>query len=139
MSVSKTDPGVAFGPKQLAELWNARCGPMHSKVRIKAGDTRWRQALVRIADEPDPAYWEEVVRRYVAWPHGRGETPGKNGAPPWVATFKFLLKPDTHTRAMEGEFERRTSGMPPGHRNLAPPKHTVNRVESIEELEKLVR
>jgi hypothetical protein len=85
---------------------------MHAQVdlkRFKSGSPRWRSAVARLADEPDASYWEEVVKRFAAWPHGRGETPGKGGGPPWVATFDFLLKPDTHVRAMEGQFERRGS------------------------------
>lgn len=116
----ESDQSPTFGVRELAALWNAKAGPMHPAVRIaslRPDLPRWRAALARLKEEPDPAYWEEVVTRFVAWPHGRGMTPPKNpGESPWVATFDFLVKPSTHVRAMEGEFTPRKGGAPPGSR-----------------------
>jgi hypothetical protein len=106
-SPSESCPTAAVGPRELAQVWNELKAPCHPEVRLsslKASSPRWRHAAARLKEQPDLDYWREVIRRLAGWPWGRGEN--DRG---WVAGFDYLVKPDTHVRAMEGAFADRSA------------------------------
>jgi len=91
-------------PKLLAELWNQLRSPNQPAVKIssiKSGSSRYRHALARIAEEPDPTYWETVVKKISASPFCNGSNERD-----WKANFDFLVKPDKHHKVCEGTYDQ---------------------------------
>jgi hypothetical protein len=86
-----------FTAQDLADIWNARCGsfPKVSAMNKK----RTAIAKQRIAENADRTYWENVVDRVVSWEWARTNDRG------WKPNFDFLVRPNTHLRATEGEFD----------------------------------
>lgn len=94
-------PCTSQKPKmhRLALIWNLyrgsdlpevkKCGP----ERMRNGDRLWKE-------EPSEQYWIEVVKRVSVSPLATGK--GTSG---WVMDFDFFLKPETHTRILEGKYE----------------------------------
>lgn len=83
-------------PEVFVSLWNNYCGDL-PKVRDL---TPKRKAAIkaRLREKPDPAYWQEVISRIA-------KSDFCNGAKGWKAGFDFLLRPDTHVKAMEGVYD----------------------------------
>lgn len=91
-------------PRLLAELWNSRKAAVQPKVdlaKFKSGSPRWRKAQTRLA-EHDIDYWQAIIDRIAASPFCRGENDRH-----WIATFDFLLRPETHVKADEGQYDDR--------------------------------
>lgn len=81
--------------KRLAEIWNANCAPL--RPISKLNDQRRAHAKVRLADQPDLAYWEAIVVRMAKSTFCRK---GK-----W-ATFDWLIKNDSnHIKVAEGNYD----------------------------------
>jgi len=100
-----------LSPRILAELWNLHKGEKQSKVfptTFRFGTPRWKSAKARLAEMPDPSYWEHVIKRIGASDlcNGKVKTPGKypDG---WIAKFDFILRVETHVKAMEGAYDNR--------------------------------
>jgi hypothetical protein len=85
----------------LAEIWNAHrgklpeCKSTESSTRRKACETRWRS-------NPDPKFWEQVVKRIAA-----SNFCGGSSNTSWIATFDWLIRPDTATKVLEGKYDNR--------------------------------
>lgn len=89
-------------PRELAECWNVHKSANMPAVDLKAfasGSKRWNTCRSRLAEKPDLGYWVAVVKRIAASPFCRGD----NGRS-WRANFDFLIRPDTHIKAMEGSY-----------------------------------
>lgn len=99
-----------FGPRELAEIWNARMGRMKSMAgkqmplvdltRLKTTQSRWKSAAARICEERNPEVWADAIDRMARSEFCRGK--GARGD--WVANFDFLVRPDVLTKILEGEY-----------------------------------
>ncbi|RYZ81210.1 MAG: hypothetical protein EOP06_23925, partial [Proteobacteria bacterium] len=97
-----------FNPLELATLWNKRMAgvkshegsamPLVGLSRFKPGSDRWNLAAERIANDPDPKVWIDVIDRIARSQFCRGYK-SKNG---WIASFDFLIKPKTIGAVLEG-------------------------------------
>ncbi len=84
----------------LAALWNENCGGLPKCIKT-SGDRR-RKAEARWK-EHSPEEWVEIVKRIATSKFCTGHTSGSN----WVATFDWILKPDTATKVLEGKYDNR--------------------------------
>lgn len=96
------------GSHILSYLWNKHRRNL-SKVRtplrparFKTCRARWKEAEQRGVD-PE-SYWVEVIQKLAASDFCNGKNDNS-----WVATFDFLLKPETQDKALEGKYDNRTS------------------------------
>lgn len=108
---SNSEP-VAFGPVDLAVLWNTRIGQVRSLdgssrpmptvalEHFTPDDERYQAAQALLAKHPSREYWADVIDRVArsAFCRGRGSKSG------WLANFEFLVKTKTHVGVMEGEY-----------------------------------
>lgn len=91
----------------LATIWNANCGNLPS-VRGIAG-TRKQMADARWAEVPDESYWKSIVERIAAshFCQGKKNDPDSRHST-WRANFQFFVRPDTHHKVMEGQYDNKT-------------------------------
>lgn len=102
---STTEPASPL--PALATIWNQNCGDRLAKVR-KTNSGRTKLAN-RILGENSPEEWGAIVSRIAASDFCCGLS--DRG---WRATFAWLLKPSTHLKVSEGEFDnRKTQGLKP--------------------------
>lgn len=81
----------------LKALWNANCGSLPRCQAMSASRSRlWK---LRYLEKPELSYWEGIVHRLANSEFCSGQN--DRG---WKASIDFLLKPDTHIRAMEGKY-----------------------------------
>lgn len=102
---------AAFGPLELAQLWNARMGrvktvqgkpmPLVDLARLAPSEERWATCLSRIKTEPNPEVWRDVIDRMARSEFCRGRSAKR---PDWAANFDFLLKTKTLVKVLEGEY-----------------------------------
>lgn len=85
----------------LFSIWNQWCDELPKAKGMNS--ERKNKSKIRWNENPDPKYWEEVVCKISKSSFCRGKT-GKG----WVATFDWLLKPDTHLRVIEGKYDDRS-------------------------------
>lgn len=86
----------------LVKLW-ADLAPGQPQVKVLT-TSRKKHAQARLREHPDLDYWREVIRRLIASPFCRGAN--DRG---WRADFDFLIKPDTHAKALEGKYDEATA------------------------------
>lgn len=85
-------------PSLLVDVWNENRGPLPAVEKLTKG--RAAKIKSRLKEEPDPAYWESVVRRAAETPFLRGEN--DRG---WKANFDWLVRNDeNHAKVMEGGY-----------------------------------
>ncbi len=82
----------------VCEIWNLNCSPLPTAretglARLRHWRNRWRE-------KPDAEYWASVVKRLAASPFCQG----KNDSG-WRANIDFFLRPQTHVKAMEGQYD----------------------------------
>ncbi len=94
----KKNTSTSADTPPLLEIWNASRGRLPGARGC--GRSRARQAAARWKEIPDSEYWHQVVRRMAASDFCNG-----GGSTEWVATFDFLLKPDTHHAVLEGKYD----------------------------------
>lgn len=83
-------------PSALFNLWNENRGTLPEARELT--DKRRTHAIARLEKNPDLSYWKEVITKMAASAFCKG----KSG---WKANFDFLLKPDSHVKAMEGQYD----------------------------------
>lgn len=88
--------GTALPPIDI--LWNSNSGTL-PKVR-ECTNQRKRSWAARFREKPEAAYWAEVFCRIAASPFCNGAN--DRG---WRAGIDFALKPGTHVKAMEGQYD----------------------------------
>lgn len=104
-------PEEPNGPPQLISLWNDSIPSNLPKVNLKTfkpGSKRWKAAKSRLAEEPELAYWQKVIDRIASSAFCTG---GNDRG--WVATIDFLLRPETHVKAVEGQYDNRKPASAP--------------------------
>lgn len=92
---------IAVTPDGLADAWNRIIKPPIAHCR-DITHSRRTHARARIAERPLLADWVEVIERIQASPFCNGRN--DRG---WVATFDWLLKPETAVRVLEGKYDDR--------------------------------
>ena len=85
------------GECELLKIWNSNRGGLPEAKTLSP--KRQKSATLRWKENPDPAYWAGVVKRLAASDFCNG-----GGSRGWIATFDYLLQPDTHIRVAEGAF-----------------------------------
>lgn len=113
---SRAEPAVPAVPEEEAgafqDLWNQDAHPALPRWNeMSAG--REKKAKARLKEKP-LAVWAEVIARINASAFLRGET--ERG---WKAGPDWLLKPDTATKVLEGQYD--------DHRGPAPPRDARRR------------
>lgn len=97
-------PDANEAPKVLAvelqRVWNEHRGAMPPCKQMSYLRETTAADLLSVNFEKDSAYWTEVVQRMAKSPFLTGDNPRR-----WRASFEFLLKPDTHIRVMEGQYD----------------------------------
>lgn len=94
----------AFGPKDLMDLWNQLSSPL---PQVKAvTDGRSRTIKARLQDFPDQDYWRQVITKIKASDFCLGKAKGSTG---WKASFDWMIRPDTHIKIMEGQYDNHDS------------------------------
>jgi len=100
---SKPDPNRCT-VDDLVEGWNALSDYTHNrlpKVRTPISADRRRKAAARVRDHPDRQFWTDVL-------HGIADSVflcGENSTG-WKANFDWLLRPDSATKVIEGNYRR---------------------------------
>lgn len=98
----------------LRGAWNELKAPgQPTWLPTKSRGHRYAAALARLKERPLEE-WKIIIRRIAASSFCRGANERK-----WVATPDFLLRPDTATKALEGQYDDRAEnptcpGKPPG-------------------------
>lgn len=93
-------------PADLAKIWNEeRQGAMAAVREARPGTRRERMAKARLRELPDLDAWRDLIRRVGKSPLCRGEVPYRDGGSPWVATFDWLVRPDTRDKIAEGNYD----------------------------------
>ena len=99
---TRTPDSETQGDEVLA-AWNALGSPF-VRGRPAAMTPKRRTALrARLADPAWRAQWRDALERVRGRPWCRGETERSE----WVATLDWCLRPDTVTKALEGQFDGR--------------------------------
>lgn len=112
LSSMSTEKPVDDRVEIIADGWNALPKPFK---KIKRLSPKRRIALkARLAGEPDVSTWLKVIAAMPSVPFLRGEGPRR-----WVATFDWLLKPDSLTKLEEGLYA--DSGAPAPRPKSLPP------------------
>ena len=96
--------GTEIAPEALAEAWNTYCGELPKCIEL--GGTRRRHAHQRLNDRP-LEQWVEVIDRMAGSSFCNGEN--DRG---WVATFDWLIRPDTAAKVLEGKYDNRGKKRP---------------------------
>lgn len=124
-STSATEPAdpTAFTPDQLLALWNDYAILAHLPSCRKLTGSRRRAAKTRLTENPDPAYWADVVKRISRSSFCRGLIPGRG----WRATFNWLIQPDTGTKVLEGTYDDQTRTQPPASKTAG----NIERAKSV--------
>ncbi len=82
----------------LVELWQKHSGTLEKVTSVSP--TRATQIRERLEENPDPAYWEGLIKKMAASPFFNGQN--KFG---WAATFGWLIKPGKHEDVAEGTYD----------------------------------
>lgn len=91
--------------QSLVNLWNENSGTL---PKVKDLTQKRRVAIrERLRAEPNLNVWLEGIKKIAAsdWCNARAE---KNKS--WEASFDFLLKPDSLTKVLEGQYDNRGAG-----------------------------
>lgn len=89
---------------KLAEIWNSYADPTFARVlSVSTASNRYRQAKARWEEKPDEDYWKTVVMRMNQSKFLRGEV--KTNRNPWMADFEFFVRPDSHSKVLEGKYD----------------------------------
>lgn len=91
--------------RSLAKLWNQHRHPGMPEVdpsKLSSASPRYRFARQRLVEQPDLAYWRQVIERIAASSFCRGEN--NRG---WRADFAFLVRAETHVKVLEGKYDDR--------------------------------
>lgn len=92
------------GPEDLRMLWNdGTTSPIPQCQKLS--ETRTRQATARLKDRPF-VEWRNVISKIDSSDFLRGTN--DRG---WVATFDWMLQPDSAARVLEGKYDNRASNI----------------------------
>ncbi|MES2355590.1 MAG: hypothetical protein V4568_14570 [Pseudomonadota bacterium] len=120
--INQTNENAGAPPiDSFVEIWNDNCGTL-PKI-TKATDKRAKAIKARLSETPSLDYWRDIVVRIAASKFCQGEN--DRG---WKATFDFLVKPDTHIKTLEGQYDERKPFAPKTNATVpSRPEHVVFR------------
>lgn len=95
-------------PIELLKLWNQVADPALPRAQDLT-DTRHKHATARLRERPALDQWRGIVERINTSDFCRGQN--DRG---WVASFDWMLKPDTPVKVLEGKYDNRAGTGPPG-------------------------
>lgn len=98
----ETEISAVALPK-LAVIWNLHRGTL-AEVRGCSG-TRRGKVEARWKETPDESYWVKIVQRIAKSPFCTGDN--DRG---WLASFDFLIQPETRHKVDEGKYDPRSHG-----------------------------
>jgi hypothetical protein len=87
-----------FDVPPLFKIWNESCGSLPKVLRLTK--KRESQIKARMREEPNLVVWQKAIASLATSRFASGEN--KNG---WRANFDFLLKPDSLTKILEGNYD----------------------------------
>lgn len=92
--------------KQIVELYHRIC---KSLPRVKVlNETRKRLIRARWKEYPDLSFWEEFFRRVENSDFLTARVPpGKDGRPPFLADFEWIIRPNNFAKILEGRYDNR--------------------------------
>lgn len=99
-SVEKNPAGKNELPK-LAKLWNELAHESLARVR-HCSPARKNTASKRWKENPSEEFWRDVIFKINQSDFCLGKTAGG-----WVANFDFLIKPNSASKALEGNYDNR--------------------------------
>jgi hypothetical protein len=82
------------------DAWNGYCGTLPKAQKLS--EKRKRQIRSLLKENEDLTYWETVIKRLAS----SDFCTGKNDRG-WTANIDFLLRPDTHLKIMEGQYDNK--------------------------------
>jgi hypothetical protein len=88
-------------PQAFADAWNEDTTPPIARCR-ELTDKRRKQAVARLRERPIDE-WRHIFQRINASDFCRGQN--DRG---WIATFDWVLQPDTAAKVLEGKYDNRT-------------------------------
>lgn len=99
-----SDAIPATSPKDaVVEAWNSLGKPFPKVLHLSPDRTK--ELLARLKDK----WWVENYREALDFiktsKFCRGETPPREGKPPWVADFDFFIRPGSVAKALEGKYK----------------------------------
>ena len=77
--------------------------PEVDATKLSSASPRYRFARQRLVEQPDLDYWRTVIERIARSSFCRGEN--QRG---WRADFAFLVRAETHVKALEGKYDDAT-------------------------------
>jgi hypothetical protein len=87
--------------EKIAELWNAKSGRL-PKIRVPVSNARRNKILSRLKEFPAIEDWETAIAKMAASDFCNGLNNQS-----WVATFDFLLRPESIEKVLEGKYDNR--------------------------------
>lgn len=109
-------------PIDLLKLWNRVAAPELPRAQ-EVTEAREKHAAARIKERPSLEAWAAVVQRinisdFCLGQNDRG----------WVATFDWLLQPDTAVKVLEGKYDNRERAGPAPKQRDAPAQYADGQV-----------
>lgn len=103
-SVKETDTSEnTFSVEGLVTLWNEAAQTFGLPQCKRVTESRRRAATARIAEHPKMGEWIDVMKSI-------GRSDFCRGATGWRANFDFLVRPDSFTKIIEGQYENSEHG-----------------------------
>lgn len=101
---TEAEANTTTSPKDaVVEAWN-ELGKPFPKV-LNVSPDRARELSARLKDK----WWTENYREALDFIRNskfcRGEVPGKEGKPPWIADFDWFIRPGSVAKALEGKYK----------------------------------
>ncbi len=94
----------------LMELWNTKANGSLARCRGVQGQ-RADRAKARLKEQPELAWWAEVLERINASRFCRGETPPGDGhSKRFKADFDWLVRPGNAHKVLEGKYDDEAPG-----------------------------
>jgi hypothetical protein len=87
----------------LVEIWNESSGKL-PKVRLPISQARLKNIQARVRQSNQRDDWREAIEKLSQSDFCNGKNDRS-----WVANFDFLLKPNTLSKALEGNYDNRRS------------------------------
>lgn len=107
-SKQATLPLTVEGLPRVAEIWNKWAHEKFPRVAdMSPASARYKKTVERWREKPNEEYWVRVINRI----NRSSFCQGKNDRQ-WIADIEFLIRPDTHSRVLEGKFDDKTEDRP---------------------------
>ena len=89
----------------LVNIWNSGCKSLPAVTKLT--QKRIQSIRARLKEYPDPSDWIKALERIAASDFLSGR-----GAHTWRATFDWLLRPESLTKVLEGQYDNKKEPRP---------------------------